>query len=267
MSTNPFPGMNPYIEGGGMWSDFHSAMIAYIREGLQEQIRPKYNARIEERVRIVEPPRDVYPDVTLLAMRPGTQRGGTATLVADDPTVYNVLSLPPERHIEIIHVSSGEVVTLIELLSPFNKRGTGYQKYRAKQRDILASRTHLLEIDLLANGEFTVAAPDEQVDGTEGWRYIVALNRSDEPYSVECWLVKLTERLPRCYVPLLAPDPDAVLDLPAVFERVFEISGFNDFIDYESDPPIELDSAERQWLEKVLRDAGLRGKAAQNGTP
>lgn len=51
--SNPFPGMNPYLEGGGLWSDFHARLINHISEALQVQIRPKYNARIEERVQII----------------------------------------------------------------------------------------------------------------------------------------------------------------------------------------------------------------------
>jgi hypothetical protein len=47
---SPFPGMDPYLEKRSVWPDFHQRLITYISENLQSQIRPKYNARIEERI-------------------------------------------------------------------------------------------------------------------------------------------------------------------------------------------------------------------------
>lgn len=40
-------------------------------------------------------------------------------------------------------------LTLIEVLSPANKRGAGYREYVEKRTRILLSASHLLEIDLL----------------------------------------------------------------------------------------------------------------------
>ena len=53
------------------------------------------------------------------------------------------------------------MVTTIEVLSPRNKTAgsEGRKLYRQKQREILSSDTHLLEIDLLRAGQHTVAAP------------------------------------------------------------------------------------------------------------
>ena len=45
---SPFPGMDPYLEARSIWPGVHLAMITYIHEALQPQLRPKYIARIEE---------------------------------------------------------------------------------------------------------------------------------------------------------------------------------------------------------------------------
>ena len=59
-----------------------------------------------------------------------------------------------ERYLEVREVGSGQVVTVIEVLSPKNKRtGEGRQAYLSKRQRILASQTHLIEIDLLRGGE------------------------------------------------------------------------------------------------------------------
>src|SRR5437870_13636944 len=48
-----------------------------------------------------------------------------------------------------------QLVTVIEVLSPVNKRPSheAYLAYQRKRRDILRSEVHLLEIDLLRGGE------------------------------------------------------------------------------------------------------------------
>ncbi|MFK7932379.1 MAG: DUF4058 family protein, partial [Saprospiraceae bacterium] len=44
---NPFPGMNPYLEGS-IFHDLHQTLIIEMRKFLQVQIRPKYVARVEK---------------------------------------------------------------------------------------------------------------------------------------------------------------------------------------------------------------------------
>ncbi|MGH3577865.1 MAG: DUF4058 family protein, partial [Mycobacterium sp.] len=50
---------------------------------------------------------------------------------------------------------------VIEVLSPANKAAgsEGRRLYLAKQRQLLESQTHLLEIDVLRQGEHTAAPP------------------------------------------------------------------------------------------------------------
>lgn len=265
--SNPFPGMNPYLEGRGLWSDFHSRLINHMSEALQGQIRPKYNARIEERIHLVQPPRQMYPDVTVV--KPPMTRpeviGGVLTI--DEPVIVEPLVDPPtRRHIEIVHVGSGEVVTAIELLSPFNKNGKGRTQYINKQETLLSSDVNLLEIDLLANGQHTVAVAKVDADAyTDQWRYIVCLHRPELYMRYEFWPIALKDRLPRCAVPLRDPDPDAVLDLPTIFQRVYDISGSNDFIDYHKPPPIDLNDQEKIWLNRLLQTSGHRKKTDSNG--
>jgi len=59
-----------------------------------------------------------------------------------------------ENYLVIRHLGSGEVVTVIELLSPSNKctGSEGRKAYLAKREEILSSRTNLVELDLLRGG-------------------------------------------------------------------------------------------------------------------
>jgi hypothetical protein len=49
------------------------------------------------------------------------------------------------------------------------------------------------------------------------------------------------------------------LDLPAVFNRTYDVIGYEDLIDYrEPPPPPPLSEEEMAWWEGLLREKGLR---------
>ncbi len=59
-----------------------------------------------------------------------------------------------EGYLEVRDVTTGEVVTVLELLSPTNKRlSQGRRLYEEERLQTLGTRTHLVEIDLLRGGE------------------------------------------------------------------------------------------------------------------
>ena len=262
---SPFPGMDPYLEKRSIWPDFHQRLITYISEHLQAQIRPKYNARIEERIHLIQPPQNYYPDVSIIRRPPRELRERAValentTITADEPYLIKALESEfRESYIEIVHLQSGEVVTTIELLSPINKIGQGRERYLEKQEQILDTETSLVEIDLLRMGRHTAAVPEYKVLELQGWRYLVSVKRAKHYGEYEIYFIALDSRLPRCRIPLRAPDEDAVLDLPAVFDRTYDVSGYEDFIDYrESPPPPPLSEEEMVWLDKLLQEKGLR---------
>ena len=49
---SPFPGMDPYVEERSLWPDMHPCLIYNISEALQPQVRPRYVARISERIEL-----------------------------------------------------------------------------------------------------------------------------------------------------------------------------------------------------------------------
>ena len=59
-----------------------------------------------------------------------------------------------ETWLEVRAADSGEIVTVLEVLSPGNKRpGVGRSTYEEKRFRVLGTRTHLVEGDLLRAGE------------------------------------------------------------------------------------------------------------------
>jgi len=169
--------------------------------------------------------------------------------------------LEEERRVpflEIIHHPSGDVVTLIEVLSPANKTGEDRQKYLRKQDDIRNSQANLVEIDLLGEGPATTLARLGHIDEPADWRYIVSVLRNRNDAKIEAYPVPLHQRLPRCRIPLLPEDEDAILDLPAIFTRCYDIGGYDLLIDYSQPPPVELSPKDEAWRVTLLSAQNLQ---------
>ncbi len=47
---SPLPGMDPYIEHPEVWSDFHGRLAEEISADLNQEIQPRYVARLVPRV-------------------------------------------------------------------------------------------------------------------------------------------------------------------------------------------------------------------------
>ena len=76
---------------------------------------------------------------------------------------------------EVREAATQKVVTVIEILSPSNKRGQGREKYLAKRQKIFASQTNLVEINLLREGLPMPLAQEIQIS-----QYRVLCSRSSD---------------------------------------------------------------------------------------
>lgn len=261
---SPFPGMDPYLEHGARWPDLHQRLIAYSSELLQPHLHTTYVARIDERTEmkpygreltanfVVEPPR-----------RLSKTQVAFGSLSADEPQTIRFLD--DERrvpYIKIASVESGDVVTLIEVLSPDNKIGRGQAQYMERQDEILETPFNLVEIDLLSRPTATYARFFE-LHSPHDWRYNICISRPQRRTSVEVYAMPLRDRLPRCKIPLLPEDSDAVLDLNAVLARCYDAGAYGMLLDYSKPPPVSLSKAEEEWLEALLLEKGLRTAPAQ----
>ncbi len=256
----PFPGMDPYFEDHQIWTGVHARLIVYLGDHLQSQLRPRYVAAVEERVYLEGPERDVIPDIWVRQNRPGAPMVATALVEADAPLLVQIPELEiHEAYLNILDRQSGmRVVTVIEALSPSNKyAGPGHKLYRAKQREVLESTSHLVEVDLLRTGPHVLAVPEWLARGKGPYVYLVGVNRAEGLRGrFELYPRGLRQRLPRVRVPLAGGDPDAVLDLQAVLERTYAEGAYGDRIDYSRPCQPPLSPEDQAWAEE-------RGRAAR----
>lgn len=255
---SPFPGMDPYLEGY-LWPDFHNALANKIRQQLTPKLRPRYAARLE--VYVVEdsfPESEIgilYPDVEVMQLRqPGVETSTSASAtrsvaVTPAPLTLPILQPVPVRlaNVEIRDTAQNILVTCIEILSPVNKREPGLTLYRQKRQRLYQGGIHLIELDLLRRGTRPFAHP--QMPDVS---YAITLTRAHCGV-MDVWPLKLQDALPIIPVPLRTPDPDAVLDLPAVIREVYDEAAYDLSVNYsELPPPPVLSEVDKQWLETLL---------------
>ena len=159
---SPFPGMNPYLEHPELWSEVHSRLIVAIADDLADHLSNQYRVAIEKRTYFSGEDESLLvgiPDVSVVSKQPESSPASmiTATITPPIEPITVTLTMAEEvqeRYLEIREVATGTVITAIEILPPKNKRaGEGRQTYERKRNQVLASLTHLVEIDLLRDGQ------------------------------------------------------------------------------------------------------------------
>jgi hypothetical protein len=260
MNAMIFPGMDPYLEDPQLWTGLHTRLIVYICNYLQALIRPRYIAAIEERVFLEGPEKDRIPDVWVYRRK--RSNGAVAVVEADTPIVVKVPELEVHQtYVTILDRLSGQkLVTVIEVVSPSNKyEGPGRESYLAKQEETRGSKTHLVEIDLLRTGPHVLAVPEWMARAQGPYDYLTSVNRArgtrDE---FDLYPTTLRERLPKVAIPLAGKDPDVVLDLQAVLEKIYTDGVYAERIKYGAPCRPVLGKKDRAWAEQILSRARKR---------
>jgi Protein of unknown function (DUF4058) len=255
--ASPFPGMNPYLEHPELWPEVHHLLISILAETLNPQLLPKYRVAVEKRVYQTMADDTLLigiPDVTIERFRdtPHSNTGNTATVtapVANPMTVTVPMPLEiQEGYLEVREVASKQVVTVIEVLSPANKRvGRGYDSYNAKRQDILASQTHLVEIDLLRSG--SSMAYQGNVPPSD---YRLLISRSQTRPKANLYGFNVRDAIPTFTLPLPHQDIEPIIDLHALLDMVYDRAGYTFAIDYSKKAVPALFDADQDWSDQTV---------------
>lgn len=256
---SPFPGMDPYLEGAE-WNSVHTELSSEIARQLAPKLRPKYVVRTTRRFvtelvsEVAITGSSIYPDVSVInTAQQGIGPQGSPMAASVPLELATVIPAQiPLVTVEIQDVTHRQLVTAIEVLSPTNKRGQGYQEYLDKRGRILRSTAHLIEIDLLRTG---YRVPMQQP--LPPAPYFIFVSRAERRPLIEVWPVQLKMRLPAIAVPLQAEDLDVILDLQLALNTIYDTLNYDLIIDYtqSSQPPLEGDEA--RWASQRLREAGI----------
>ena len=271
-----FPGMDPYLEAPWIWPDFHNSLADEIRRMLNQQLPNDYFAQLEARseLGIRAAKRIIAPDVAIIESgrkRGPSQedRGGVSVAVEEETEVSTGIRVEfMDEPVTITSVAirntqtANEVVTLIEILSPANKRsGADRDHYVQRMREILTgSSTSLIEIDLLRNGQRTWERSDIIDDYLDDLGsptdYLVMTSRSWSRSGADMHPISICERLPVIAVPLRQNEPVVPLSLQTAFNRAYDGGPYRrGAVDYSKPPYPPLDESQEQWRAALM----LRG--------
>lgn len=258
---SPFPGMDPYLEQH--WPDVHAKLVTYAADMLNEQLPEQLVARTEERIAVEfdegEPDR-VTPDVRVLQAveRDVVARSvGGVTITAPIRLVAMIEPLT-ERYIEIIDATGNRLVTVIEVLSPANKRGEGLKAFRKKREELVEGGVHFVEIDLVRQGDWQALLRPHRYGKRLTTAYRATVRLASDSMAVYVYPISLEDRLPRLPVPLRPTDPEVALDLQPLLDAAYRNGRYATTLDYKQpcDPPLEGDWA--SWADVLLKTAGKR---------
>jgi hypothetical protein len=115
----------------------------------------------------------------------------------------------------------------------------------------------LVEIDLVRQGSYVLAAPDEMIPEHLRTSYLVCVYRKEKPDQVEVFRVPLRERLPNIPIPLRLGEPDAVLQFQPLIDDCYR-DGRHHRTNYRVEPKPPLIKEDADWADAVLREQGYR---------
>jgi len=244
--TLAFPGMNPYLENPDIWPEIHAWLIVQLARSLNPRLKPKYRAAVEQRV-YIDSLLVGIPDVSVFRSQQVTGQT-VATSTMSRPIKVNV-PMPEEikeTYLEIRQIGTGKVVTVIEVLSPKNKRpGPGRDQYNAKRSKVLESLSHLVEIDLLRNGE-----PLPMSGGIQS-TYRILISRASSRPEAELYPFNLREPIPIFPLPLQSGDAEPAIDLNQILQEIYEEASLDLVIDYSQQPVPPVSDADFQWAQSL----------------
>ena len=249
-----FPGMDPFLEDPAFWEDFRRRFITEIADYLLPRLPSGYDARMDQRIRLIEATGDRHgtrlPDVAVNRTDEEPREARPASALATlEPITLPMLELDEERDVwvEIVRLPERRLVTAIEVFSPTNKEGDGAIEYHNKRMSLYSRRVNLVEIDLLRGGQrLTFARPLPPGD-----YYSFVTRQRRKAAEVYAW--SLRDALPKISVPLQGTNPDVRLDLAEVFNQAYSRGQYSRHLRYDrplEPPPREQEAA---WIGECLK--------------
>lgn len=244
--------MAPYLEDSELWSAVHNRLIVAIADELVDHLSEKYRVEIEKRTYFSSDDQSLLVGIPDVAVVTGSLEPAVGTATLSLPAQPQKVRVPiaeevNERYLEIREVATGTVVTVIEILSPKNKRaGEGRLAYERKRNQVLASATHLIEIDLLRGGQ------PFPIEGETQGDYRILICRGDQRPVADLYAFSLRQPIPAIPVPLLSGEAEPVLDLQKLLNYVYERGRYHLTIDYTKPPSPPLSGKDAAWAKTLL---------------
>jgi hypothetical protein len=244
--------MDPYLEHPSLWPDVHNRLITAIADALTPKVAPRYYIGLERRTYQLQPDDIVFvgrPDVAVIARQPVFQPANMP--LAETGLVEIALPMAEEvseNYLEVREVVTGELVTIMELLSPANKLSNdGRQQYLHKRTRVLWSFTNLVELDLLRAGE-----PMPVVGGVPHNDYRLIVSRGWQRPKAQLYPFTVRQPIPVFPLPLRRGDEEPEVNLNEILHGLYDRARFDLRLDYTRPPVPPLTDENEAWAKEIL---------------
>lgn len=256
---SPFPGMNPWLERPALWPDVHDSLLMSLRGALAPLLRPKYFLSAQQRtvLAVVPPdPQPIFPDLAVLELSHSSLPADVAAAAFDEPLIVEIPAQETitEDYLEVVEVASQQVITIIEILSPSNKRsGEDRQAYIAKREKIFRAPINFVEIDLLRGWSpmpFTLSKTNGHLS-----QYRILVKRRTSLRRAFLYPFDVRDTIPVFPLPLQPGDVEPPVRLGAALKEIYDEYGYDLCLNYHESPEPPLNDADAQWAAEILRAA------------
>lgn len=257
----PFPGMDPWLEDPELWPDVHNSLIVSIRDVLSPMVRPRFFAGVESRMTVLsadDQDQIDYPDVAIRTADlslPERERGVVVKERVEAEAFHVVIPMVvaeiEEAFLTIKELPGRRLVTVIEVLSPTNKKARDpREEYLKKRRDLLGSGVNLVEIDLLRSGK---RMPPEKTRHSSDYRILIF--RPHQGREAHLYGFSYKAKIPRIPIPLLPGDTEPTLDLNGILHGLYDRASYDLAIHYDQPPQPRLRQEDVSWAEAIIAQA------------
>lgn len=146
-----------------------------------------------------------------------------------------------EPFIEIRDASGQNLISVIEFISPTNKRpGPDRRRYLRNRRKLFEAGVSIVEVDLVRSGSCEALLKPYALKRNEQTSYRAVVWRATTNRRGELYLISLASPLPVISIPLREGEPDVSLALQPLIEAVYVRGRYAQTLDYTKpcDPPL-----------------------------
>ena len=153
-----------------------------------------------------------------------------------------------ESFLQVREVATQTLVVEIAVLSPSNKQSRrGRAAYETQRRIVLASPSHLVEIDLLRGGQ-----PMTLLQDNANSHYRILVSRAEKRPHADLYAFNLQDAIPHFPLPLKREDTEPILDLRSLLNELYDCAGYVAKIDYSQTPTPAMEPEDVQWAQRWI---------------